>query len=412
MEGAAPEEDAAAEEIPSHLECAICMKLLLEPVSVPCGHTFCRGCLEQSLGYRNLCAVCRAPVPAGSAVNILIRNMISAQYPRALANRRREVEEEQREAERSAEAERQQEARGSATQEDGTAGRAPILPVLRRPELLLPSSRVGFDLTSPEEESLVNYALQGGRRLCVLSRDSDVGICMNVENLRPSAPPGAPPRPAHVFLAGKFRVRLAEPPQLHEDGFELARSEAFFDTPLPITQLQLGGDEQPITDTPGEEQGLDQREESVPGLATKAMDLVEQRLEAMGPASRHVFLQHCGEAPTVLRSRQGSTTSAAMEQLSFWLLGAIKMDESQRRRWLESTDTRGRLEECQGKLKTAGARLNLPGSDSFMHPEASSLSSLLLLLAIIGLLAAKALGLFDSWGKSGRQAALNRAYYG
>ncbi|CAL1148387.1 unnamed protein product [Cladocopium goreaui] len=41
------------EDVPSHLECAICWKLLLEPVSVPCGHTFCQGCLNQALDYRS-----------------------------------------------------------------------------------------------------------------------------------------------------------------------------------------------------------------------------------------------------------------------------------------------------------------------------------------------------------------------
>eukprot|EP00435_Cladocopium_sp_Y103_P001434 s5088_g1.t1 len=44
---------ANVEDVPSHLECAICWKLLLEPVSVPCGHTFCQGCLNQALDYRS-----------------------------------------------------------------------------------------------------------------------------------------------------------------------------------------------------------------------------------------------------------------------------------------------------------------------------------------------------------------------
>ena len=115
-----------AEEIPPHLECAICWKvrilIQLQDVSCSCSWTLCpypvdtpfagspaecvpefpfagQGCLNQALGYRtvrdcqrlslsaafapwpcfrNVCSVCRAPIPPGQAVNVLIRRRASS----------------------------------------------------------------------------------------------------------------------------------------------------------------------------------------------------------------------------------------------------------------------------------------------------------------------------------------------
>ncbi|XP_053624273.1 LON peptidase N-terminal domain and RING finger protein 1 isoform X2 [Plodia interpunctella] len=43
---------------PGDLECVFCCDTLNDPVTTPCGHTFCRQCLERSLDYRSTCALC------------------------------------------------------------------------------------------------------------------------------------------------------------------------------------------------------------------------------------------------------------------------------------------------------------------------------------------------------------------
>lgn len=204
-------------------------------------------------------------------------------------------------------------------------------------------------------------------------------------------------RPAHVVLVGKFRTRLAEPPQMHEEGFELAKCQAFFDTPLPMKELLLTTNAEVLETVPLEGlEGTVEEQASAAALGSEAMDFIERQLQMLGEGTRYVFQGHCGEAPSVTRGRQ-PITSPGLEHLSFWLLGAIVMDDAQRRRWLESTDTRGRLAECHSRLQSAGRRsiLNLPGADSWMHPGQSSLSSLLLLLAIMAVMVAKAMGLFN-----------------
>ncbi|XP_041987759.1 LON peptidase N-terminal domain and RING finger protein 1 isoform X2 [Aricia agestis] len=43
---------------PADLECVLCTNPYREPVSTPCGHTFCRCCIERSMYYRRKCALC------------------------------------------------------------------------------------------------------------------------------------------------------------------------------------------------------------------------------------------------------------------------------------------------------------------------------------------------------------------
>uniref|UniRef100_A0A672U9Z0 LON peptidase N-terminal domain and ring finger 1 n=1 Tax=Strigops habroptila TaxID=2489341 RepID=A0A672U9Z0_STRHB len=43
----------------SDFECSLCMRLLFEPVTTPCGHTFCKGCLQRCLDHAPQCPLCK-----------------------------------------------------------------------------------------------------------------------------------------------------------------------------------------------------------------------------------------------------------------------------------------------------------------------------------------------------------------
>uniref|UniRef100_A0A3B3QVW4 LON peptidase N-terminal domain and ring finger 1 n=1 Tax=Paramormyrops kingsleyae TaxID=1676925 RepID=A0A3B3QVW4_9TELE len=43
----------------SDFECSLCMRLFYRPVSTPCGHTFCRSCLERCLDHTPQCPLCK-----------------------------------------------------------------------------------------------------------------------------------------------------------------------------------------------------------------------------------------------------------------------------------------------------------------------------------------------------------------
>ncbi|CAF91974.1 unnamed protein product, partial [Tetraodon nigroviridis] len=44
---------------PNDFECALCMRLFYEPVSTPCGHTFCKNCLERCMDHTPHCPLCK-----------------------------------------------------------------------------------------------------------------------------------------------------------------------------------------------------------------------------------------------------------------------------------------------------------------------------------------------------------------
>jgi len=270
--------------------------------------------------------------------------------------------------------------------------------------VLLPHSVAEVELRTEAEERLVTHALQGSRRIGAvdgaLGASFDdaarpLGVCLEIQNLRR----GNTQRPTTVRLAGKFRFWLVEPPQMHEQGFHLGRCEAFFDEALPTVDL---------AGTVGETQGAATTEQIEPAppssaeVARAALVLLEEQFRHVGHGGRHIFEERFGDVPAAPAPGQ-PTTSAAMERLSFFLLGALLTNSAERRRWLGSVDTRGRLEHCCNRLENAGRRpvLNLPGASSWMSPSQSAFGSFALLIAIIALFLAKALGLFERGGLRG-----------
>lgn len=43
-------------------ECHVCYALMLDPLTTPCGHTFCRKCVARVLDHSTLCPACRRPM--------------------------------------------------------------------------------------------------------------------------------------------------------------------------------------------------------------------------------------------------------------------------------------------------------------------------------------------------------------
>ncbi|KAK1341811.1 hypothetical protein QTO34_016561 [Cnephaeus nilssonii] len=43
----------------SDFECSLCMRLFFEPVTTPCGHSFCKNCLERCLDHTPYCPLCK-----------------------------------------------------------------------------------------------------------------------------------------------------------------------------------------------------------------------------------------------------------------------------------------------------------------------------------------------------------------
>ena len=45
---------------PNDYECPLCMRLFWRPVTTPCGHTFCKTCLDRVLDHNTCCPMCKS----------------------------------------------------------------------------------------------------------------------------------------------------------------------------------------------------------------------------------------------------------------------------------------------------------------------------------------------------------------
>ncbi|KAJ9092719.1 hypothetical protein QFC19_008644 [Naganishia cerealis] len=90
-------------ELALTLECDVCTSLFYEPMTTPCGHTFCSRCLARSLDHSTRCPVCRQDLPTFSfyqdhPVNKLLASVVITAFHEESMERQRGIEEEERDA--------------------------------------------------------------------------------------------------------------------------------------------------------------------------------------------------------------------------------------------------------------------------------------------------------------------------
>ena len=80
------------------LDCSLCLKLFHEPITLGCGHTFCRVCIASALRVNKSCPLCRAPCymnPRRAGVSFIIQRLIRSRYPGEHTARLQEAEEDE-----------------------------------------------------------------------------------------------------------------------------------------------------------------------------------------------------------------------------------------------------------------------------------------------------------------------------
>ncbi|KAF5901406.1 LON peptidase N-terminal domain and RING finger protein 2, partial [Clarias magur] len=84
------------------MECSLCMRLFYEPVTTPCGHTFCLKCLERCLDHNPNCPLCKENLSEylaarGYKKTFLMEEVLQRYLREELEERRKVHEEEMKE---------------------------------------------------------------------------------------------------------------------------------------------------------------------------------------------------------------------------------------------------------------------------------------------------------------------------
>lgn len=66
------------EPIAATLTCSICSNVFLDPISLPCDHTFCDPCIEQWRKGKSTCPLCQQPFTQTKPVSLMVRQIFDA----------------------------------------------------------------------------------------------------------------------------------------------------------------------------------------------------------------------------------------------------------------------------------------------------------------------------------------------
>ncbi|KIZ03391.1 hypothetical protein MNEG_4574, partial [Monoraphidium neglectum] len=143
-------------------ECILCMKLLCEPVTTPCGHTFCRSCFSRALDHSSKCPCCRTVLHVARElpVSITLKNLLLKAFPEDYAAR---LAEESSAAAAAAEGDGAAAAGSGGSGGGGGAGAA-TLPLFVM-STMLPGEKMALNIFEPRYRLMVRRCMEGSHLL-------------------------------------------------------------------------------------------------------------------------------------------------------------------------------------------------------------------------------------------------------
>jgi len=149
------------------LTCSLCLGLICEPITIPCGHTFCRVCLYLAMQRsKKKCPNCRAVChvePSTHAVNIMLAKIARKCYPAEYSRRLEEAEKEKQKFEQT-------------------------LPVFFYNNCLFPGGFLHLHLFEQRYRHMINRCVSSNRKFIYLpnfsdykASDGDVGLMAYVD---------------------------------------------------------------------------------------------------------------------------------------------------------------------------------------------------------------------------------------
>ncbi|KAL3138492.1 hypothetical protein ABBQ32_006282 [Trebouxia sp. C0010 RCD-2024] len=301
-----PHKRARVADRVDEFECILCLKMLYQPVTTPCGHTFCRDCFLRAGDHSNKCPMCRTVLHVGRTlpITVTLQKIIEKSFPGEYAQRRADAL-----------------ALEAHNRADGPETPLPLFVM----SCMMPGERMELNIFEPRYRLLVRRCMEGNRRFGMAtvnqrSQLSPVACQCEILECLP-----LPDGRFYLEIEGKQRFRVVE--CWEQDGYRVARPQYFSDNPPPAASEA--------------QTRLASMCQSVDQLANIWLD----KVRAIAVGNRHSRF-----AELVARAGDRPASSDA-ENFSFWVANLIPLNASDKYKLLSMTSSADRLKFEHDMLK-------------------------------------------------------------
>ncbi|XP_078371625.1 LON peptidase N-terminal domain and RING finger protein 3-like isoform X2 [Oculina patagonica] len=204
------------------LECTLCCRLLYEPVTTPCGHVFCRSCLNCNLDHRPTCPICRFSLKKFLAerkqnITVAVSRLIETALPEEYEERKKLHQEEMEKL---------------ASVASDTTEEIPVFVCT----LAFPSQPCPLHIFEPRYRLMVRQCMESGSKqfgMCLHSEEKgfvDYGVMLEIRELQ-YLPDGR----SFVDCIGGRRFKVLN--RGMQNGYHTAKVEWIKDKPIPEEEL-------------------------------------------------------------------------------------------------------------------------------------------------------------------------------
>ncbi|KAK3597512.1 hypothetical protein CHS0354_041930 [Potamilus streckersoni] len=268
-------------------ECSLCYRLLYQPVTTPCGHTFCCQCLYRCLDYCTDCPLCKSSLVEYLAerrqtVTQSVEGILKTYFPEAYAERRKIHEEEMVEL---------------ASMGVDKQHEIPIFVCT----LAFPKVPCPLHIFEPRYRLMVRQCMESGTRqfgmcICIGENEEDFsehGCMLEIRDMR-YFPDGR----SLVDCIGGRRFRVLSKGK--RDGYNTAKVEFVTDNPVQENEIQ-----------------------EMTSLLNKVYDMCKNWIDSLPSSQKQRIFNHFGDCPG---HESDELTAPSGPMWLWWMIAVLPVD--------------------------------------------------------------------------------------